>query len=290
MIFIAVIGGIGTIEGPIVGTIVFFLLRETLSELGTTYLLILGAVAIAVMLKAPKGLWGIISEKTGVALVPIRLASCTKNSKRRSPSGKEREHGRRPVEESHHQLRHHGRHPHADDVRGTAGHAGRHREPGDRCGRGRAAILHLHARDPLDGRPTPDPAVFMQFLPRIKQATDAVINITTGGGLNMTVDQRFAAPLQAKPESVAQHGLDEFRHLPARRPLFVLESRLGRVVSARHRRLHLPQHVQRHRTNPQTLREAHGTSFEDNATTSATSTTSRISSTAASSSRLFSSR
>jgi len=63
-----------------------------------------------------------------------------------------------------------------------------------------AAILHLHARDPKDGRPTPDPAVFMQFLPRIKQASDAVINITTGGGLNMTVEQRLAAPLAARPE------------------------------------------------------------------------------------------
>src|SRR3954471_20533772 len=63
-----------------------------------------------------------------------------------------------------------------------------------------AAILHLHARNPQDGRPTGDPAVFMQFLPRIKQATDAVVNITTGGGLNMTIDQRLAAPLQAKPE------------------------------------------------------------------------------------------
>jgi uncharacterized protein (DUF849 family) len=63
-----------------------------------------------------------------------------------------------------------------------------------------AAILHLHARDPKDGRPTPDPAVFMQFLPRIKQATDAVINVTTGGGLNMSVEQRLAAPLIAKPE------------------------------------------------------------------------------------------
>ena len=63
-----------------------------------------------------------------------------------------------------------------------------------------AAILHLHARDPNDGRPTPDPAVFMQFLPRIKQSTDAVINVTTGGGLNMTVEQRLAAPLVAKPE------------------------------------------------------------------------------------------
>jgi branched-chain amino acid transport system permease protein len=72
VIFIAVIGGIGTIEGPIVGTFVFFLLRETLSNLGTTYLLILGAVAILVMLKAPKGLWGILAERTGISLVPIR--------------------------------------------------------------------------------------------------------------------------------------------------------------------------------------------------------------------------
>lgn len=72
VIFIAVIGGIGTIEGPIVGTILFFLLRETLSEMGTTYLLILGAVAILVMLKAPKGLWGIVADRFGIALVPIR--------------------------------------------------------------------------------------------------------------------------------------------------------------------------------------------------------------------------
>src|ERR671932_2340313 len=63
-----------------------------------------------------------------------------------------------------------------------------------------AAILHLHARDPKDGRPTPDPAVFMQFLPRIKQSTDAVVNITTGGGLGMSLDERLAAPLQASPE------------------------------------------------------------------------------------------
>jgi uncharacterized protein (DUF849 family) len=63
-----------------------------------------------------------------------------------------------------------------------------------------ASILHLHARDPKDGRPTPDPAVFMEFLPRIKQATKAVINITTGGGHKMTVEERLAAPLQASPE------------------------------------------------------------------------------------------
>ncbi len=63
-----------------------------------------------------------------------------------------------------------------------------------------AAILHLHARDPIDGRPTPDPEVFMQFLPRIKNACNAVINITTGGGQMMSVDQRLVGPLMAKPE------------------------------------------------------------------------------------------
>jgi uncharacterized protein (DUF849 family) len=63
-----------------------------------------------------------------------------------------------------------------------------------------AAILHLHARDPKDGRPTPDPDVFMQFLPRIKQATGAVVNITTGGGHGMSLEDRLAAPLRAKPE------------------------------------------------------------------------------------------
>ncbi len=63
-----------------------------------------------------------------------------------------------------------------------------------------ASILHLHARDPRDGRPTADPETFMQFLPRIKQATEAVINITTGGSSLMTLDQRLAAPLRAQPE------------------------------------------------------------------------------------------
>lgn len=63
-----------------------------------------------------------------------------------------------------------------------------------------AAILHLHARNPKDGAPTPDPEVFMAFLPRIRQATDAVINITTGGGLGMTLDQRLAAAVRAQPE------------------------------------------------------------------------------------------
>src|SRR3984885_3108413 len=63
-----------------------------------------------------------------------------------------------------------------------------------------AAVLHLHARNPADGRPTPDPAVFMQFLPEIRRSTNAIVNITTGGGQGMSLDDRLAAPLLASPE------------------------------------------------------------------------------------------
>jgi uncharacterized protein (DUF849 family) len=63
-----------------------------------------------------------------------------------------------------------------------------------------ASVIHLHARDPRDGKPTPDPEVFMQFLPRIKQNCDAVINITTGGSLGMSIEDRLAAPRRAQPE------------------------------------------------------------------------------------------
>lgn len=63
-----------------------------------------------------------------------------------------------------------------------------------------AAILHLHARNPADGSPTADPAVFQQFVPKIAAQTDAIINITTGGSIRMTLDDRLAYPLVAKPE------------------------------------------------------------------------------------------
>ena len=63
-----------------------------------------------------------------------------------------------------------------------------------------ASIIHLHARNPEDGSPTPDPDVFMEFLPRVKQATDAVVNISTGGGHGMTVQQRLEAAVKASPE------------------------------------------------------------------------------------------
>ena len=63
-----------------------------------------------------------------------------------------------------------------------------------------ASILHLHARNPENGRPIADPDVYMQFLPRIKAGCNAIVNITTGGGLGMTIEERLAAALVAKPE------------------------------------------------------------------------------------------
>lgn len=71
VIFIVVIGGIGTIEGPIIGTIVYFLLREFLADLGSIYLMILGALAILIMLVAPKGIWGFVSQRFGWSLFPV---------------------------------------------------------------------------------------------------------------------------------------------------------------------------------------------------------------------------
>lgn len=71
MIFITIIGGIGSIEGPILGTIVFFVLQQTLSQYGTWYFIILGIVAMTVAIWAPRGLWGLISDKLGIRLFPV---------------------------------------------------------------------------------------------------------------------------------------------------------------------------------------------------------------------------
>jgi uncharacterized protein (DUF849 family) len=63
-----------------------------------------------------------------------------------------------------------------------------------------AAVLHLHARDPETGAPSPDLAVFEAFVPRIRSATDAIVNITTGGSARMTIEERLAGPTALKPE------------------------------------------------------------------------------------------
>jgi len=71
MIFVTVIGGIGTIEGPIIGAAVFFILQQTLSQYGAWYLVILGVVAIAVAIWTPRGLWGLVSRRVHVRLFPV---------------------------------------------------------------------------------------------------------------------------------------------------------------------------------------------------------------------------
>lgn len=72
VIFIVVIGGIGTIEGPILGVLIFFALQSILADFGSWYLMTLGVLAIIIMLVAPRGLWGLFSERTGTQLFPIR--------------------------------------------------------------------------------------------------------------------------------------------------------------------------------------------------------------------------
>jgi branched-chain amino acid transport system permease protein len=72
MFFAVVIGGIGTLEGPILGTLAYFALREGLSEHGSLYLIVLGGVTIAVMLWAPRGLWGLVSQRLDLQLFPVR--------------------------------------------------------------------------------------------------------------------------------------------------------------------------------------------------------------------------
>jgi len=72
VIFIVVIGGIGTLPGPIVGVIVFYGLERLLSDYGTTYLIVLGLIGIGIMLFAQRGLWGEFAERTGIEIMPLR--------------------------------------------------------------------------------------------------------------------------------------------------------------------------------------------------------------------------
>lgn len=81
-----------------------------------------------------------------------------------------------------------------------------------------AAVIHLHARNPDDGRPDPDPERFMEFLPRIKQNCDAVLNVSTGGGLGMTREERLRAAIRASPEMASLNmGSMNFGIFPMKR-------------------------------------------------------------------------
>jgi len=72
MFFVVIIGGIGTIEGPIVGTVIFFLLRELLSDFGSWYLIVLGCVAVAFMLWIPRGVWGLMAGRFDLHFFPVQ--------------------------------------------------------------------------------------------------------------------------------------------------------------------------------------------------------------------------
>jgi len=72
IIFIVVIGGIGTIEGPIIGTLLYFVLRQFLGDFGTWYLIILGSVAIITMVKFPHGLWGYVARRFDIQFFPVQ--------------------------------------------------------------------------------------------------------------------------------------------------------------------------------------------------------------------------
>jgi branched-chain amino acid transport system permease protein len=71
VIFMVVIGGIGTLEGPFIGMLIYIMLRELLADYGTIYLMLMGAIAIAVMLKAPFGIWGWVVQRYNVQLFPV---------------------------------------------------------------------------------------------------------------------------------------------------------------------------------------------------------------------------
>jgi branched-chain amino acid transport system permease protein len=72
MIFIVMIGGLGTIEGPLIGAVIFYVLQQQLANLGTWYLIILGVIAVAIMVCVPDGLWGWVSRRLDLHLFPVR--------------------------------------------------------------------------------------------------------------------------------------------------------------------------------------------------------------------------
>ena len=132
--------------------------------------------------------------------------------------------------------------------RASAYHAGGNRDRSIEAAQAGASILHLHARNPANGRPTADPAVFQQFLPVIRAGTDAVVNITTGGAPGMTMDDRLAAPEAGKPgDDLAQHGVHQFRPVSGAGQDEGVPLRLGKALSRRLDGSGVSQHLRRHR-------------------------------------------
>ncbi|HXR52849.1 MAG TPA: 3-keto-5-aminohexanoate cleavage protein [Steroidobacteraceae bacterium] len=126
-----------------------------------------------------------------------------------------------------------------------------------------AAVLHLHARNPEDGSPTADPEVFMQFLPQIRARCDAIINITTGGGPGMSLEERLAAPERVSPEMTSLNlGTMNFAGFMALEKLPTLQhewERGYRDIARRHVFRNTFEDID---TVMQRLGEGHGVRFE----------------------------
>ena len=88
VLFMVVIGGIGTLEGPIVGTLLFFLLREALAGFGAWYLLLLGCLAVATLILAPSGVWGSVVARWNVHLLPVERRVGQRSATPRGPGSK----------------------------------------------------------------------------------------------------------------------------------------------------------------------------------------------------------
>ena len=126
-----------------------------------------------------------------------------------------------------------------------------------------AAVLHLHARNPADGSPTADPEVFMQFLPQIRARCNAIINITTGGGPGMTLEERLEAPERVSPEMTSLNlGTMNFAGFMALEKLPSLQhewERGYREIARRHVFRNTFEDID---TVMQRLGEGHGVRFE----------------------------
>ena len=117
-----------------------------------------------------------------------------------------------------------------------------------------AAIVHLHVRDPQDGHPVQDPGLFKEVLAIVKDRSDVVINLTTGGSPHMTVDERIAPAVQLAPELASLNmGSMNFGLFPMLDRYPELPARVGAGAAGRQGR-RLQEHLRRHRADPEALR------------------------------------
>ena len=121
-----------------------------------------------------------------------------------------------------------------------------------------AAVLHLHARDPGDGRPTADPAVFAKYARGISDRCDVVISISTGGGTGMTVQERLEGVLKLKPELCTLNlGTMNYGSFPMiDRYKGQLPLRVGRAVPGEHQSRAVREYLRGHRAHAQGRRAA----------------------------------